>query len=431
MSDGADELLKLLSDMIASRQMATNVGLGDVASKGPNANPSDIVKGYREVTNELKQLLALEKDLSKERREGAKKAAAEERRAAAEKKSAHRAYQAALKNSGMATPRDVEIARRRSVAIMERRAASAAAVKAKALDAWEQLAYGGTGSDGMPRSGGGVGGGRAGGSRAKGLGRLPLASVPAALMGNRSAGARVGYALGSMTGLGMAAGLPGLAIGAGAAAAIGAGGAASPTGMSVVTKPLEILAGTIGGMVLPSLVRFGGALLDMADWVEGKMGGKEATPGSYSNRANQVAGAYGGAGVLAGATIGSIAGPPGMVIGALTMGIAGLVAGKKIGDMEADARLKIDPSPEAAAERQERFGGKLQSLSNQKMILQDMIQGLGAKPKMGSNILDIAKETQMAVFESPMEVRQRRMWMENIAIVSAKIEAVEKAIRGG
>ncbi len=65
------------------------------------------------------------------------------------------------------------------------------------------------------------------------------------------------------------------------------------------------------------------------------------------------------------------------------------------------------------------------------MIVQDMIEGLGAKPKMGSNILDIAKETQMATFESPMEVRQRRMWMENIALVNSKIEAVEKAIKGG
>ncbi len=413
MSDGADELLKMLSDMIGERQMRTNQGLGDLAGKGKGTDPADLAKGYKEVTQEIKTLLSLEKELSKERKAGAKTAAADEKQ---------------KKSAAAREARQDQTTVRRNIREFDAANTKAKSAKSKAMDAW--IASLG------PDAEGGVGGGKGKAGRAKGLGRLPIASVPAALMGNRSAGARVGYALGSMTGLGIAAGLPGLAVGAGAAGMIGAGGAASPTGMSVITKPLEILAGTIGGMVLPQLVRFGGALLDVADWVEGGM--KESKKGSYGEKANQISGLFGGLGMIAGAgmgaSIGSFIPGVGTVLGGLVGGAlgaaGGLAGGKVAGDAAADRSLAIDKSPEAVAERNERFGGQLKSLQNQKMIVQDMIEGLGAKPKMGSNILDIAKETQMATFESPMEVRQRRMWMENIAIVTAKIDKLEKAIRG-
>lgn len=152
------------------------------------------------------------------------------------------------------------------------------------------------------------------------MGRLPIASIPAAIFGNKAAGARVGYALGERSGFGRWAGL---AAGAGTAGVLGAGFAASPNGADVITKPLTILAAVIGAVVLPALVNFGAALLTVADSIRGKL------PDSLT-----------GAGVTAAVGFGALKALKGGVSGAGLVGAADLIGAGGMGAMGLGAAAK-------------------------------------------------------------------------------------------
>ncbi len=239
MTDGLDELLKMLSDEIAKRSMSVDQNRGDLAKSGGSAE--DIIKAEKANNAERRQLIQMERQLLAEKKAAARPAQQQKAQEAREARQDARNVRQNVREFAAADKRKAANTKR---FLGEADLADAAATV------------------------GGVGSTRGAAARAKGLGRLPLASVPAALSGNRSAGARVGLALGHLAGMGMAGGLPGMAIGAAGAAVIGAGAAASPIGMGVITKPLEILSATIGIHVLPALTRFGAKILQLSDWVE-------------------------------------------------------------------------------------------------------------------------------------------------------------------
>lgn len=292
------------------------------------------------------------------------------------------------------------------------------------------------------------------GGKERGLGRLPLASVGAALFGNKSAGARVGYALGNLltgrgvqggeaTGVGGAGkggggggiagaaaagaasfggvplgGLAGLGVGLGASALIGAGFKASPIGTEVITKPLEILAATIGGQVLPALVQFGTTLLDLADNIKAPL---KAAGNIYDTITAPIDWAVKGAGWLGEKT-----------------GLANV--GKSVDRFgqvdEVNAKRAAEGKPPMSPAEHMKFlatGGEgmkdKNPNENRDLIVKEIIARMGGQPKVGGNLADIAKEVQMAAFQSGLENKLEKIWMENVKILEANKD-VAKAIRG-
>lgn len=404
------DLIQLLETLISNRKGTAESDLNDIG-KNPRANSiKDLTNDVKSVLGPLKELEATLRQVNKvakaqEREEQSAAATAGKanlnrvRQAVREKKAAEKDAEREERNFGLAN-----LARIRE-AVREKKRAARELEREKARA--EKEAEKGEGVT---------------------MGRLPLASIPAMLRGNTSAGARVGYALGEHLGMGKFAGL---GIGAGAAGIIGAGFAGSPNGSEVITGPLKILAGTIGGYVLPSLVKFGAAILDLADWIEGKTE-KGMTP-EQNKRIEQTGGAIAGGGLIMGALLGAPFGPLGMLVGGALGAAGGYYGGKKAATALEDKDINEaarNGDPNAQAQLRERKQAKLDSLGNQKLLLQDMLANLGGQPKMGNNILDIARNTQQATFESPMEIRQRRMFLENMDRVTKEIQAVEKAIRG-
>jgi hypothetical protein len=293
------------------------------------------------------------------------------------------------------------------------------------------------------------------------MGRLPLASVPAMMRGNASAGARVGYALGEHLPVGK---WGGLALGAGIAGGIGAGFSASPMGADVVLQPLKVLAGTIGTLILPSLYKFGAALLDVADWIESKKVSQGNAVGLLGLAAAGF-GAYKGlgamaAGGVAGGAMGNMA--AGGMAGLATAGGTMLKSVGKLGGIGAGVGLGLDMMGEGSnAGKFGKFlmtaiGGALGFLTpipggagmgaaagygaaswlglgdapaktgpskNQKLLLDEMMYQLGGRPSMGTDLTQIQKDAQMAVFESPMEIRLRQTYMEGV-------DRIVKSVKG-
>ena len=300
------------------------------------------------------------------------------------------------------------------------------------------------------------------------MGRLPIASVPAALFGNKAAGARVGYALGERSGFGRWAGL---AAGAGAATVIGSGFAASPSGTDVITKPLTILGAVIGAVVLPALVNFGAVLLTVADRLRGNLPSSPtevaATVIGGGAAYKFVQGALGGGGAMAALTGGSGIGGALMSGGKAVLGAAGTalraVAPLAGAYTAADMALSLFDKGSSAGESgwqkagkwltaaaggviggiggsivapgagtatgatlgaslgwqagEWLFGGapeaeKRSTFSeNKKAILDAMVSAMG-QPKIGTDFEQMNRDIQMATMQSELDARLLRVMQE-------------------
>lgn len=314
------------------------------------------------------------------------------------------------------------------------------------------------------------------------MGRLPIASIPAMLHGNTSAGARVGYALGEHSAIGK---WGGLGLGAGVAGAIGAGFAATPMGTDIIYQPFKILAGTIGVDVLPALHRFAAMLLDVADWWKENrgvattavttvavgataLGGMAAVKGAAKlfGFGEAAAGGAAAAGVAASGTM-SLLGKAGaaskllkglgnasIIGGAVMEGpdmIAGLGGGgsnEGRGATNSALRYLVSglagtlgfmvggPAGAAAAGfgawsltsgKSSGFGsgsgGTRTPTANEMMLYQENLQRIGGRASTGTDLTQIQRDVQMASFESPMELRMRQVYMEGV-------DKIAKAIKG-
>lgn len=295
-----------------------------------------------------------------------------------------------------------------------------------------------------------------------GLGRLPLASIGAALLGNKAAGARVGYALGNLLGgrgvqggggkgggpggpggaLGAAAGGMGrggaVGLGAGllAAGAVGAGMSASPIGREVITKPLEILGATIGGVVLPALVVFGGALIDFAVTIQPIVTAfmplaerAAAVVQTLSEVANfSLAPPKGSYSESILSKIG-LADPNAPPQGADNLGkvVSGFFSsGPPRGGyiQRALQAVGLSDTDEEFARKQETKAGKKQG--GAEMIISAMKVAAGGTPKIGGNLADIAKDVQQAAFGNPIQRLLELIYQGNIQ----NSEKIVKAVKG-
>lgn len=280
------------------------------------------------------------------------------------------------------------------------------------------------------------------------LGRLPLASIGAALLGNKAAGARVGYALGNLFGgrgvqggggaggggtggtgggLGGSGGV-GLGLGFGAAALIGSGFAASPTGSEVLTKPLEVLGATIGKDILPYLVKFGAALLDTADFLDKHIFGNEAKKRQQEE--------YGTTGFFA-----PVMKPFNYAKESAREAVAER-QGDRLSDViqENNRRREQGLAPLTPDEQKKRLGtidGRGESLAydpnrpkpegdkNAELLIKEMLQKAGGTPKVGGNLADIAKDVQQASFTSGIENKLEQIRLEAVKNSENLVRAVK------